>query len=104
MGRNCRLLQGPPPTRGHPAGSATRCDDRAPITEVLLNYRRDGTAYWNQVSISPVIDGAGELVNFVGVQNDVTERVIVEQERRAALAEAEEPARSCGCSPRRPPR
>jgi hypothetical protein len=64
--------------------------ERVPITEVLLNYRRDGTAFWNQVSISPVFDGAGELVNFVGVQNDVTERVIVEQERRAALAEAEE--------------
>ena len=57
---------------------------------MLLNYRRDGTAFWNQVSISPVFDGEGELVNFVGVQNDVTERVIVEQERRAALAEAEE--------------
>src|SRR5205085_5389470 len=64
-----------------------RCE---PITEVLLNYRRDGTAYWNQVSISPVTDGAGSVVNFVGVQNDVTERVLVEQERRAALAEAEE--------------
>ena len=63
---------------------------RAPVTETLLNYRRDGTAYWNQVSISPVFDGAGELVNFVGVQNDVTERVMVEQERRAALAEAQE--------------
>ena len=57
---------------------------------MLLNYRRDGTAFWNQVSISPVFDGGNQLVNFVGVQNDVTERVIVEQERRAALAEAEE--------------
>jgi Stage II sporulation protein E (SpoIIE)/GAF domain/PAS domain len=55
-----------------------------------LNYRRDGTAYWNQVSISPVTDGSGRVVNFVGVQNDVTERVMVEQERRSALAEAEE--------------
>ena len=63
---------------------------RQPVTEVLLNYRRDGTAFWNEVSISPVYDGAGELVNFVGVQTDVTERVVVEQERRAALAEAEE--------------
>ncbi len=72
------------------AGSATPLRRCAPITEVLLNYRRDGTAFWNQVSISPVFDGAGALVNFVGVQNDVTERVMVEQERRAALAEAEE--------------
>ena len=90
VGRNCRLLQGPntDPAAVRRIGDALqRCE---PITEVLLNYRRDGTAYWNQVSISPVTDGNGEVVNFVGVQNDVTERVMVEQERRAALADAEE--------------
>ena len=90
VGRNCRLLQGPntDPSAIRRIGDALRrC---APITEVLLNYRRDGTAYWNQVSISPVTDGSGRVVNFVGVQNDVTERVMVEQERRRALAEAEE--------------
>jgi PAS domain S-box-containing protein len=90
VGRNCRLLQG----RGTDRAAVQRIVDalrkREPITEVLLNYRRDGTAFWNQVSISPVHDGTGELVNFVGVQNDVTERVLVEQERRAALADAEE--------------
>ncbi|WP_300011296.1 SpoIIE family protein phosphatase [Pseudonocardia sp.] len=89
VGRNCRMLQGP----NTDAATVQRIGDalrrREPITEVLLNYRRDGTAYWNQLSVSPVYDGTGELVNFVGVQNDVTERVIVEQERRAALAEAE---------------
>src|SRR5918997_1235116 len=90
VGRNCRLLQGPntDPAAIRRIGEALRrCE---PITEVLLNYRRDGTAYWNQVSISPVTDGTGAVVNFVGVQNDVTERVMVEQERRTALAEAEE--------------
>jgi PAS domain S-box-containing protein len=90
VGRNCRLLQGPntdPAAVRRISEALRRCE---PITEVLLNYRRDGTAYWNQVSISPVTDGAGSVVNFVGVQNDVTERVLVEQERRAALADAEE--------------
>ena len=91
VGRNCRFLQGDATDRAADhAGSRAALRERVPITEVLLNYRRDGTAFWNQVSISPVFDGEGELVNFVGVQNDVTERVIVEQERRAALAEAEE--------------
>jgi PAS domain S-box-containing protein len=90
VGRNCRLLQGPNTDADavRRIGEALRRFE--PITEVLLNYRRDGTAYWNQVSISPVTDGTGEVVNFVGVQNDVTERVMVEQERRAALAEAEQ--------------
>ena len=90
VGRNCRFLQGVNTDRAAVERIAEALRRRRPITEVLLNYRRDGTAFWNQVAISPVFDGSGDLVNFVGVQNDVTERVIVEQERRAALAEAEE--------------
>src|SRR5689334_13157591 len=90
LGRNCRLLQGDATDRAALARISAALRTCTPITEVLLNYRRDGTAFWNQVSVSPVFDGEGDLVNFVGVQNDVTERVIVEQERRAALAEAEE--------------
>ncbi|WP_130288957.1 SpoIIE family protein phosphatase [Pseudonocardia sediminis] len=89
VGNNCRFLQGPNTDRGSVRRMREALKDRRPITEVLLNYRRDGTAFWNQISISPVHDGDGELVNFVGVQSDVTERVIVEQERRAALADAE---------------
>jgi PAS domain S-box-containing protein len=90
VGRNCRFLQGANTDRATVRRIGEALRQRRPVTEVLLNYRRDGTAFWNQVAISPVFDGAGDLVNFVGVQNDVTERIIVEQERRAALAEAEE--------------
>ena len=89
VGRNCRLLQGPNTDRAVVRRIADALGRQEPVTEVLLNYRKDGTAYWNQVSITPVFDGQGELVNFVGVQNDVTERVLVEQERSAALADAE---------------
>ncbi|HWM57032.1 MAG TPA: SpoIIE family protein phosphatase [Pseudonocardia sp.] len=90
VGRNCRLLQGANTDPAAIDRIRQALAARRPITEVLLNYRRDGTAFWNQVSISPVYDGVGDLVNFVGVQNDVTERVMVEQERRAALNEAEQ--------------
>jgi PAS domain S-box-containing protein len=90
VGRNCRLLQGPNTDRAAVDRIASALRRREPVTEVLLNYRRDGTAFWNQLSISPVTDGSGELVNFVGVQSDITERVLVEQERRAALADAEQ--------------
>ncbi len=56
-------------------------------TVVLLNYRKDGTPFWNQVAISPVRDDAGQLARFVGAQTDVTERVEADQ-RLALLAEA----------------
>ena len=55
----------------------------------MLNYRKDGTAFWNEVSMSPVFDGTGTLTNDVGVQADVTARVQAEAEREAAYRAAE---------------
>ena len=92
VGRNCRFLQGPATDRATVAGIGRALGERRVITETVLNYRKDGTAFWNQLSISPVFDGSGELVSFVGVQTDVTERVRVEGERAAAFA-AEQAAR-----------
>ncbi len=40
----------------------------------ILNYRKDGTPYWNRLEVSPVQDETGKLVGFVGIQNDVTAR------------------------------
>jgi serine phosphatase RsbU (regulator of sigma subunit) len=91
-GHNCRFLQGPDtdPAAVDLIRDALRSEQHRTVT--LLNYRKDGTAFWNQLSISPVFDGDGSLVSFVGVQTDVTERVRVEHEREAAFA-AERAAR-----------
>ncbi|SDO02781.1 SpoIIE family protein phosphatase [Geodermatophilus sp. DSM 45219] len=92
VGRNCRFLQGPATDPAAVVEIRTALEARQPVTTTLLNHRKDGTAFWNQLSITPVFDGAGELVSFVGVQTDVTERVRVEREREAAFA-AERAAR-----------
>ena len=52
---------------------------------VLRNYKKDGTLFYNEVSIYPVHDEEGRLTNFVGVQNDITERRQAEE----ALRESE---------------
>ena len=92
VGRNCRFLQGPASDPATVAEIRTALGERRAVTTTLLNHRKDGTAFWNQLSISPVLDGEGELVSFVGVQTDVTERVRGERERAAAFA-AEQTAR-----------
>ncbi len=92
VGRNCRFLQGPATDPGAVAQIRTAVAEARPVTTTLLNHRKDGTAFWNQLAISPVFDGEGQLVSFVGVQTDVTERVRVEREREAAFA-AEQAAR-----------
>ncbi|WP_336921746.1 SpoIIE family protein phosphatase [Aquipuribacter sp. SD81] len=93
LGLNCRFLQGPDTDREAVGRIRSALEAGEPIVETLLNYRKDGTAFWNQVSISPVLDADGKVVNFVGVQADVTERVLVQEQREEALA-AEKRARA----------
>jgi PAS domain S-box-containing protein len=74
VGRNCRFLQGEatdPAARGE-VRDAVRAG-RACTVE-LLNYRKDGTTFWNHLELAPVIDATGRVTHFVGVQTDVTER------------------------------
>src|SRR3954447_3265931 len=92
VGRNCRFLQGPATDPDAVASIRTALAERRTVSTTLLNYRKDGSAFWNQLSISPVFDGEGTLVSFVGVQTDATERGGVEHEREAAFA-AEQAAR-----------
>jgi PAS domain S-box-containing protein len=48
------------------------------VRVVLRNYRKDGKLFWNQLSISPVFNRNGELTNYIGVINDITEKKIGE--------------------------
>ncbi|SHF29374.1 SpoIIE family protein phosphatase [Streptoalloteichus hindustanus] len=90
IGRSVNVLQGrhTDPQSVDRVRRALR--ERRPVTEVLLNYRKDGVAFWNELTISPVQDATGQLTHFVAVQSDVTERVLLEHQRQAALAAAEE--------------
>lgn len=74
LGRNCRFLQRD--DRDQAAISAIRdaIQSESAITTVLRNYRRDGTLFWNELTISPVHDEQGRILNFVGVQNDISPR------------------------------
>ncbi len=93
VGRNCRFLQGPgtDPTAVQRIRETVAAGEHAVVT--LLNYRKDGSAFWNELSLSPVRDQAGTLTHYVGIQADVTDRVTIEQERARHLA-AEQVARA----------
>jgi PAS domain S-box-containing protein len=93
LGRNCRVLQGPDTDPTSVRRLREAIEQAEPVVATLLNYRADGTPFWNEVSISPVRDADGRLVSFVGVQSDVTARTTSEEERRTAL-EAERRART----------
>lgn len=84
IGRNCRFLQGPETDREAVARIRTAVRNGVPCVVELLNYRKDGTPFWNELSISPIRDEAGRLTHFVGVQADVTARRGLEQQYRQA--------------------
>lgn len=58
-----------------------------PSRQILRNYRKDGTLFWNELSITPVYNQADQLTYFIGIQKDVTEQVLAEQ--RVAVLEKE---------------
>lgn len=72
LGRNCRFLQGP----GTNVDDITRVRNaiarRESIEIDLLNYRKDGSSFWNRLLVSPVFSKEGELTHFFASQFDVS--------------------------------
>jgi PAS domain S-box-containing protein len=87
VGRNCRFLQGEQTDPTVVAEIRAGLQEQRPFTTTLLNYRKDGTPFWAELSVSPVRDGEGNVTNYVGVQADVTARVEVQRARNEALAQ-----------------
>ena len=46
----------------------------------LLNYRKDGTAFWNRLSVTPILDEKNNIKRYIGIQNDITEKKILEKD------------------------
>ncbi|MFI0471757.1 PAS domain-containing protein [Halomonas sp. HMF6819] len=81
--RDCRFLQNDDRDQDALDNIREAISSGRPSREVLRNYRKDGTMFWNELSITPVYDESDNLMYCVGVQKDVTERV----EAQIALGE-----------------
>ncbi len=83
IGRNCRFLQGD--DRDQPGIRRIReaIEAEQPVTEVLRNYRKDGTLFYNELNLAPIHDENGVLTHYVGISTDVTERVLAQQQIQA---------------------
>jgi PAS domain S-box-containing protein len=85
--KNCRFLQG----KGTDERTVTKLRNAIkcgkPCTVQLMNYRKDGSAFVNNLSVTPIHDHDGKLTHFVGIQSDVTE--LVQRKRGEAQAKIE---------------
>lgn len=79
IGRRCNFLQGE--ERHQPGIDQLRraIGEQREAKVQLRNYRRDGSMFWNELSIAPVFDQEGGLTHYLGIQTDVTARVLAQE-------------------------
>jgi PAS domain S-box-containing protein len=89
LGRNCRLLQGEATSRAAVAQIRTAIARQSDVTVEILNYKKDGTPFWNQLHLSAITDDEGELSHYFASQIDVTDyrriQTLEEAEHRLLL-------------------
>lgn len=79
IGKSCAFLQGSDTDQAEigKMRAALARGDACMVT--LRNYRRDGSMFWNELSLSPVHNDAGKLTHYIGIQKDETARIMLEQ-------------------------
>lgn len=94
LGRNCRFLQGKGTDPAAVARVRRAIAAERPVTVEMLNYRRDGRPFWNELRIAPVFGADGRLSHFIGIQHDVTARHRAEEREARARRAAERASRT----------
>ena len=74
IGTNCRFLQGRETDRDTVSEIRSAIAEQREFSTEILNYRKDGSSFWNALFVSPVFNRSGDLVYFFGSQLDVSRR------------------------------
>lgn len=89
IGRNCRFLQGPETDPAISAHIHEALQAGSPIRREILNYKKNGDIFWNDLHIDPIRDQTGAVIGFIGIQYDVTAAHLERDGRRDAEARLE---------------
>ena len=80
VGRNCRFLQGQDKDQKELQQIRNAIKNAKPVEVTLKNFRKNGELFYNRLSITPLFDNDGHLIYFLGIQYDVTEQILAQQE------------------------
>ncbi|XAR71133.1 Non-specific serine/threonine protein kinase [Bertholletia excelsa] len=72
IGRNCRFLQGPETDQNEVAKIRNAVKSGRSYCGRLLNYKKDGTPFWNLLTVTPIKDDKGRVIKFIGMQVEVS--------------------------------
>lgn len=92
--QDCRFLQGDDTDQTAVHAIRDAIEHNKPIRTILKNYHKDGSVFWNELSITPFYDEVDKVTYYIGIQKDVTEEVTLSQrleqaEKRIAELEAQ---------------
>ncbi|MFC3095143.1 response regulator [Alteromonas sediminis] len=93
IGKNCRFLQGPETNPEVVQNIRSAINKREPVDVTLLNYRKDGTEFYNHLSLTPIKNDDGSCTHYLGIQQDVTASTQAAQYLQDAKNKAEESSR-----------
>ncbi|GAB4157545.1 MAG: hypothetical protein Tsb0033_09510 [Winogradskyella sp.] len=81
LNKNCRFLQSDDRDQKELAKIRKAIKNGEGCLATLRNYKKDGTLFYNNLYITPITNRRGVVTHFIGVQNDVTERIRAEEEK-----------------------
>jgi PAS domain S-box-containing protein len=90
IGKTPRILQGEKTDRATLDRIRAALENWQPIMVELINYHKDGTEFWIELSLAPVADPAGCYSHWIAIQRDITQRKQLEAELRKMLAKEKE--------------
>ncbi|BBN83530.1 hypothetical protein PA25_35150 [Pseudoalteromonas sp. A25] len=90
LGTNCRFLQGDETDADAITQMRNAIKSHQKLSIKLLNYKKNGDKFWNSLQLSPVFDVSGKLKAYVGIQQDITDRVEFERALEEAKIAAEQ--------------
>ncbi|GAF13833.1 transcription regulator Bat, regulates bacteriorhodopsin synthesis [Bacillus sp. JCM 19046] len=85
LGTNCRFLQGADTEKSQVDALRQAIAAKEPALVEILNYRKDGSSFWNELTIDPVYLAEQDKLYFVGVQRDITQQKEAELEYRRSV-------------------
>ncbi|HYD33767.1 MAG TPA: diguanylate cyclase [Methylophilaceae bacterium] len=90
LGKNCRFLQRPEGQEKEKAMLHQALTEGRPCTVTLQNYRKDGSMFWNELSVSPIHNAEGKTTHIIGLLKDISRRIQLETQLQVEKQSLEE--------------
>ncbi len=86
LGFSCNFMQGPETDPNTVKALSDAIHNQESITVEILNYKKDGESFWNELSLNPIFSNDGSLKYYVGIQNDITDRKRIEAMKKEFIS------------------